>query len=235
MSANNDKYQIHRKETCPWGEKAIELLKEINKEYTDHIFSSDQEVEDFKNKHDVKTTPQIFFKDERIGGYTDLAEKFDVKVEEEEESTSYTPIIAVIAVALSLSFAAGFELSKLMGYFLAILACLKLMNIEGFKMGFKKYDLITKKIPAYANVYPFLELAIGLLFIAKIYPSISGILSSIIGLIGFISIVKAVYIEKKDLNCACIGGDSGLPLGVVSVSENLAMIIMGVMVILKGF
>jgi hypothetical protein len=34
--------------------------------------TSKAEVEDFKAKHNVAATPQIFFDSERIGGYTDL-------------------------------------------------------------------------------------------------------------------------------------------------------------------
>ena len=45
-----------------------------------------------------------------------------------------------------------------------------------------------------------------------------------IGTIGAISVIKAVYIDKRDLKCACVGGNSKVPLGFVSLSENLAMI-----------
>ena len=60
---------------------------------------SREEIDAFKAKHNVNTTPQIFAGDERIGGYTDLAEKLDVEVESEEEETSYVPVIAVFSTA----------------------------------------------------------------------------------------------------------------------------------------
>ncbi|NCN28072.1 glutaredoxin [bacterium] len=232
MSQEVKEYKVYRNETCPWGKKAVSLLEREKKQFDDHLFSSNQEVEEFKNKYSVKTVPQIFFQGKRIGGYTDLAEEFGVKVESEAKKTSYAPIIAVFSVALALSVATGFKMLSFMGYFLSILACLKLMNVSGFKEGFREYDLLARVIPSYANVYPFLELFIGLLFLSSLYSTASGSLSIVVGLLGVISITKAVYIDKKDLNCACIGGDSNLPLGFVSLSENLAMVIMGIFLIL---
>lgn len=42
-----------------------------------------------------------------------------------------------------------------------------------------------------------------------------------------VSVVKAVYIEKRELTCAYVGGGSKVPLGFVSLVENVVMIAMG--------
>ena len=55
-----------------------------------------------------------------------------------------------------------------------------------------------------------------------------------IGTIGAISVIKAVYIDKRDIKCACVGGGVNVPLGFVSLSENLAMMGMGVWMIIKA-
>jgi hypothetical protein len=49
-----------------------------------------------------------------------------------------------------------------------------------------------------------------------------------IGTVGAVSVFKAVYIDKRKLKCACVGGDSNVPLGFVSLTENLMMMIMGI-------
>jgi hypothetical protein len=41
-----------------------------------------------------------------------------------------------------------------------------------------------------------------------------------------VSVIKAVYIEKRELTCACVGGGSNVPLGFVSLLENVTMIAM---------
>jgi len=54
-----------------------------------------------------------------------------------------------------------------------------------------------------------------------------------IGGIGAISIFKAVYIDNRELKCACVGGDSNEPLGFVSLTENLLMIAMAIWMLTK--
>ena len=226
-----EKVRVYRMLTpeheCPWGVKTVELLKDKGIEFEDHKLRSREEIDAFKAKHNVNTTPQIFSGDERIGGYTDLAEKIDVEVESEEDETSYVPVIAVFSTAGLMALATTMGITGFMGYSLSLLATLKLMDIESFAQGFEKYDLITKQIRPYAKIYPFAELAIGLGFLSGVAPIATGITSLFIGVSGGISVFKAVYIDKLDLNCACVGGGSRTPLGVVSFAENAIMAIMG--------
>src|SRR5215210_5040155 len=49
-----------------------------------------------------------------------------------------------------------------------------------------------------------------------------------IGSIGAVSVFKAVYIDKRALKCACVGGDSNVPLGFISLTENLMMVAMAI-------
>ena len=53
--------------------------------------------------------------------------------------------------------------------------------------------------------------------------------------LGAISIIKAVYIDKRDLSCACVGGGSDVPLGFISLTENLMMMGMAIWMISKAF
>ncbi len=121
-----------------------------------------------------------------------------------------------------------------MGFSLSLLASLKLMDIDAFAESFAKYDLITKKIKPYAKVYPFAELAIALGFLSGIAPLATGITSLFIGISGAISVFKAVYIDKLALNCACVGGNSKAPLGIVSFTENAIMAVMGAVLIFSA-
>lgn len=230
-TATKEKVRLYRKQECPWGAKAVNLLNERGIEFEDHKLRSQSEIEAFKAKHNVETTPQIFFGEDRIGGYTDLAEKLDVEVESESDETSYVPVIAVFSTAGLLALATTAGMTGFMGFSLSLLASLKLMDIKSFAQGFEKYDLITKRIRPYAKIYPFAELAIGLGFLSGVAPLATGIASLAIGVSGGISVFKAVYIDKLDLNCACVGGDSRTPLGIVSFAENAIMAVMGAILI----
>lgn len=62
---------------------------------------------------------------------------------------------------------------------------------------------------------------------------ISSPIALFIGTVGAISVFKAVYVDKRELKCACVGGNSKVPLGFVSLTENLMMIAMGVWMWIK--
>jgi hypothetical protein len=41
-------------------------------------------------------------------------------------------------------------------------------------------------------------------------------------------VFKAVYIDQRELKCACVGGGSNVPLGFVSLTEDVMMVVMAV-------
>gem|GEM_PF-451539 len=214
---------------CPWGQRAIHLLTEKGLEFEDFKLQSREEVDAFKALHQVATTPQIFFGDRRIGGYSDLANYFDVQAESADYS--YTPVIALFSTAGLMALATSLGWMGFMGISLSMLSSLKLMDVESFAASFEKYDLVTKRFKPYAKAYPVLELLIGLGFLSGIAPLATGIGSALVGISGAVSVFKAVYIDKLALNCACVGGNSKAPLGVVSFAENAIMAVMGTIAI----
>jgi hypothetical protein len=44
-----------------------------------------------------------------------------------------------------------------------------------------------------------------------------------IGVEGAASVFKAVYIDRREIKCACVGGSSTVPLGFISLTETLMM------------
>lgn len=214
---------------CPWGQRAIQLLTDKGLEFEDFKLQSRDEVDAFKALHQVATTPQIFFGNQRIGGYSDLANYFDVQAEAADYS--YTPVIALFSTAGLMALATSLGWMGFMGISLSMLSSLKLMDVESFAESFEKYDLITKRFKPYAKAYPLLELLIGLGFLSGVAPLATGIGSALVGISGAVSVFKAVYIDKLALNCACVGGNSKAPLGVVSFAENAIMAVMGTIAI----
>jgi len=223
---------VFRRKNCPWGKKAVQLLRTKKVDFQDHIFASSADEEAFKAQWSVKTTPQIFLNEKRIGGYEELADYYDINIDNDTEETTYVPIIAVFGIAFLMAVSSNYIMYSFMGYALCILACLKLMDLNSFMTGFKQYDLITKRLLLYGRIYPFAELIAGLGFLTPQYLYITGWVSLFVGIAGGISVFKAVYIEKIDLNCACIGGNSNVPLGIISLSENVMMAVMGAWVLL---
>ena len=103
----------------------------------------------------------------------------------------------------------------------------KLQDLEKFSTMFLNYDLLARRWPRYGYVYPFIETGAGLLMLAGVLIWLAAPVALIAATIGAISVIKAVYIEKRSLKCACLG-DSRVPLGFVSLTENLMMVGMSV-------
>ena len=240
--------QLHRMmmpdHTCPYGLKALDLLKRSGFAVEDHHLATRQEVEAFKASHDVATTPQIFIDDRRIGGYDDLR-RFLGKRVTNPKATSYRPVIALFAMTLLMALAASFAVygtpftlragEWFIAFSMAILALLKLQNVESFATMFLNYDLLAKRWVPYSYIYPFAEGLAGILMIAGALTWLSVPIALIIGTIGAVSVFKAVYLDRRELKCACVGGSSNVPLGFVSLTENLMMIGMALWMALGAF
>jgi hypothetical protein len=87
-------------------------------------------------------------------------------------------------------------------------------------------DLLAKRWVRYAYFYPFAEAIAGVQMVAGVGMWVSIPLALFIGTVGAVSVFKAVYVDRRELKCACVGGDSNVPLGFVSLTENLMMVAM---------
>ena len=227
---------------CPFGLKARDLLERENYAIDDHQLTSRDEADRFMHEHNVETTPQVFLGSERIGGYDALRDHFGMS-SEESEGTSYQPVIAIFSVAFLMAMATSWALTSMvltvrtLEWFIAISMCIlaiqKLQDLTKFSNMFLGYDLLAQRHVRYAYFYPFGEAAAGVLMIAGALLWLAIPVALFIGTVGAVSVFKAVYIDKRELKCACVGGDSNVPLGFVSLTENLMMIAMALWMLAK--
>ncbi|MBW0145609.1 glutaredoxin family protein [Sphingomicrobium clamense] len=224
---------------CPSGLKALDLLKREGFEVDDRPLTSRPEVDAFKAEHGVATTPQIWIGDERIGGYSDLRKHLG-KV---KEGTTYWPVGILFAMTALMALGAGWVATGeaisilaaewFVSFSMCALAYLKLRDIEAFSLSFVNYDLLARRWVPYSFIYPWAEGLAGVLMTAHILDFISIPVALFIGTIGAVSVFKAVYLDKRSLKCACVGGNSNVPLGFVSLTENLFMIGMAIWMLVK--
>lgn len=229
---------------CPYGLKSKDLLEREGYSVEDHHLTSREETDAFMQEHDVETTPQTWIGQERIGGYDDLRVHFG-KEDQDADETSYQPVIAIFAVAflmaLGLSWAMFGTIWTLRAaeWFIAISMCFlavqKLQDVESFSTMFLNYDLLARRWVRYGYLYPFGEAFAGVLMVAGALTWLSAPVALFIGTVGAVSVFKAVYVDGRELKCACVGGNSNVPLGFVSLTENLMMIVMGVWMPLKVY
>ena len=228
------------KHICPFGLKSVDLLNRRGYEVEDHNLETRAETDAFKDKFGVEMTPQTWVDGKRVGGYDDLTEHFGIA--NAEGATTYAPIIAIfsttalMALAICLNFYDGLPIIRWAEWFIAFsmvaLAIQKLRDLDGFTNGFLGYDLLAQRYVPYAWIYPFAEAWAGIGMIGLIGTDsplvwLVAPVALFIGTIGAISVVYAVYVQKRDLKCACVGGDSNVPLGAISLTENVMMVAMG--------
>ncbi len=239
-SAPTTSARVYRMKTaehmCPFGLKTLDLLKRKGFEVDDHTLTSRDEIDAFKAQENVDTTPQVYIGDSRIGGYEELRKHLGMSVSNSKEKT-YRPVLAIFAVALliglSISWAVQDSLltARMPEYAVAtamvLLGLQKLQDVESFSNMFLNYDLLAQRYVAYSYVYPYAETLAGLLMLAGVLTWFAAPLALFVGTVGAVSVFKAVYIDKRELKCACVGGNSNVPLGFVSLTENLVMIAMG--------
>ena len=220
---------------CPYGVKAKYLLERQGYAVDDRWLTTRAATDAFKAEHGVKTTPQTFIDSERIGGYDDLRRLFGKPVRD-PDATSYRPVIAVFAMTALMALAASqavfgtpFTIRAgewFIGFSMCVLAMLKLQDVENFSSMFLGYDLLARRWLPYAYIYPFAEGLAGVLMVSGALMWLSVPIALTIGGIGAVSVIKAVYVDRRDIKCACVGGASRVPLGFVSLTENVMMVAM---------
>jgi glutaredoxin len=222
---------------CPYGLKAKDLLRREGFEVEDRWLTSREATDAFKAEYQVGTTPQVFIDGERIGGYDDLRRHLGKRVAE-PGAVSYRPIVALFGMTALMALGASYAVFGtpftgqaavwFIAFSMAILALLKLQNVESFATMFLNYDLLAKRWVRYSYIYPFAEGLAGVLMIAGALHWVSIPVAVFIGTVGAVSVFQAVYVDRRELKCACVGGNSNVPLGFVSLTENLMMIAMAI-------
>lgn len=229
---------------CPYGLKAKYLLEREGYEVDDQHLTTRAETDAFKKKHNVKTTPQTWIDGRRIGGYDALRVHFGYD-DSDGDGLSYRPVIIIFAIAALMAIAVSWTTTgaaislqtfeRFVAIAMTLLALQKLTDVEAFSTMFLNYDLLGRKWVPYSYIYAYAEAFAGLLMLAGALIWLAAPVALVIGTIGASSVFKAVYVDKRELKCACVGGNSKVPLGFISLTENLMMMAMGIWMPMKAY
>ena len=154
--------------------------------------------------------------------------------------SAYTPLFVIIlttALGAAARQTAGASWSwhvwmhDFMGFFLLVFAMVKLFNLSSFATGFAKYDLLAARSRLYALVYPFLELALGLAYLARWQPQSTYLATIVLLTFGALGVLNTMR-QGKQINCACMGQILDVPVSTVTLTENLSMSVMALVMLL---
>lgn len=119
-----------------------------------------------------------------------------------------------------------------MGLFYIVFSFFKLLDLKGFPESFKMYDPLAKVLPVYGFIYPFIEVALGLVFLMRVQIPLALIVTIVI--LGITTIgVTQTLLSKKTIQCACLGTALKLPMTKATFIENSIMLVMAITMLIN--
>lgn len=157
------------------------------------------------------------------------------------EKKSYYPIflifgyiagVTLLSQYIKGSFNLVIWMNSFMAGFFLVFSFFKLLNLKGFAEGYSTYDVIARRIPVYGYIYPFIELALGIAYLTGFDFMFTNVATLIVMSISSIGVIQSL-VNKTNFQCACLGTIIKLPLSKVTLFEDLLMVAMSVVMILK--
>ena len=165
----------------------------------------------------------------------------DKKASQGSKLEQLKPLFLIFGFLLLISSALNFReftaldfMLDFMGLFFFVFSLFKFLDLSGFALSFAMYDPLAKRLPLYGRVYPFLELTLGFLLLAKIQLPIALLVTVILLSITTIG-VCIVLLQKKQITCACLGTVLKLPMTQATFIENSVMIFMATFILLTHY
>jgi hypothetical protein len=121
----------------------------------------------------------------------------------------------------------------MMAYFFLVFGVFKVFNLRAFADAYQTYDVIASRSRAYALAYPFIEIALGLLYLFWIGGLWRDVTASVLMIIGTIGVWRALQ-KKDEIPCACLGMIFSVPMTHVTLFENVVMALMAVYMVLMS-
>ena len=155
--------------------------------------------------------------------------------------TSYTPLLLIFLFIAATTAIVSVDNGKIdvmlwMQYFMAgffiVFSFFKFLNLTGFAESYAMYDILAKRVKVYGLVYPFIELILGVAYLTGFEPTITYIATICIMGFSSIGVIQSV-LDKKKIRCACLGAVFNLPMSMVTIIENLIMVLMALIMLWK--
>jgi copper chaperone CopZ len=169
------------------------------------------------------------------GNYTISAQNHSETAEQAKSwFGTYKPVLLVfiyITVITGLIQAGqqGFNAMEWMRHFMAgfflVFSFFKMLDLKGFAESYTMYDVIAKRFQPWAYLYPFIELGLGLAFLINFNPLLTNLITVAVMGISIIGVLQSV-INKRKIQCACLGAVFNLPMSTITIIEDALMIAM---------
>jgi hypothetical protein len=106
----------------------------------------------------------------------------------------------------------------------------KLLNLRGFADSYAMYDLVAARWRAWGLIYPFVELALGILYLTNSFPVYTNWITIVVLGVSSLGVIKS-NLDKRNIKCACLGDVFNLPMSTITIVEDVAMVAMAVLML----
>lgn len=164
----------------------------------------------------------------------------EMKMQTQSWFTTYKPILLIFGFILSVTLVIqskneqfnGMEaMAHFMAGFFLVFSFFKMLNLKGFAESYVMYDVLAKQVPSWAYLYAFIELALGFAFLSGFNPVLTNAVTFVVMSISIIGVLQSV-LNKKKIQCACLGAVFNLPMSTVTIIEDGLMIAMSAIMLL---
>lgn len=138
----------------------------------------------------------------------------------------YIAVVSLIAVGNFQNFNEALFMRVFMAGFFLVFSFFKMLNLDGFADSYHMYDVIARKFKAWGYLYAFIELFLGLAYAINFNPLITNLVTVIIMGLSIFGVLQSV-LNKRVIQCACLGAVFNLPMSTVTIFEDALMIGMG--------
>ena len=137
----------------------------------------------------------------------------------------YVIAITLIAANLTGDFRVMTGMRIFMSGFFLTFSFFKLLNLKGFAESYSIYDIVAKKFYSWGYIYAFIELGLGLAYALNLASALVNTITLIVMLISLVGVLQSV-LNKRQIQCACLGTVFNLPMSTVTIVEDGLMILM---------
>ena len=119
-----------------------------------------------------------------------------------------------------------------MAGFFIVFSFFKMLNLKGFSESYVMYDVIARKFPVWSYLYAFTELGLGISFLINFNPILINSITLVVMSVSIIGVLQSV-LNKKSIQCACLGAVFNLPMSTITIIEDALMILMSATMIIQ--
>lgn len=204
---------------------------EVNLENEEAVITMNSHIEVQELQKALSSKYTITEKEQKNVFTSTHSSSFEIE-EEKSKLQQLKPLLLIIFYIASASVLLHYKnwswsdfMLDFMGLFYIVFSFFKMLDLKGFPESFRMYDPLAKQIPAYGWVYPFIETALGLMFLMRFEVNIALIITLVVLGITTIGVTKTL-LDKKSIRCACLGTALKLPMTEATFIENAIMIVM---------